>query len=268
MADVFLSYAREDLEQARQLAQALTGQGWSVFWDRTIPAGETWREYIGAQLEQARCVVVAWSKTSISSRWVQEEADEGLQRDALVPVLFEPVTPPLGFRSIQAEDLSSWDGSETSWAFRKLIDDITRLLPLPSSAQTPTQLQGTPERSTELEQLIVDTMLDSAYELVWDKVERQKALSLDDLEGWFHEVPKARKENAVAGAILAMDLGQSSEIGIFQAVLGREGTLVVARQIIVTHSSIDPEREFEYSTYSVDLDRDEYVNVYDINDIY
>lgn len=39
MADVFLSYAREDLDIARQIAGALEREGWSVFWDRRTPPG-------------------------------------------------------------------------------------------------------------------------------------------------------------------------------------------------------------------------------------
>ena len=37
MADVFISYAREDEPKARQLADALTVRGWEVWWDRHIP---------------------------------------------------------------------------------------------------------------------------------------------------------------------------------------------------------------------------------------
>jgi hypothetical protein len=34
MADIFLSYAREDQSRVGPLVRALEGQGWSVFWDR------------------------------------------------------------------------------------------------------------------------------------------------------------------------------------------------------------------------------------------
>jgi len=75
VSDIFLSYAREDLERVKRIVAACEAKGWSVFWDRTIPAGKTWREIIGKALDEASCVVVAWSRTSVNSRWVQEEAD-------------------------------------------------------------------------------------------------------------------------------------------------------------------------------------------------
>ena len=78
MADIFISYAKEDRERVKLLANALEIKGWSVFWDRTIPTGQKWREVIGEALENARVVIVAWSKASTKSRWVQEEADWGL----------------------------------------------------------------------------------------------------------------------------------------------------------------------------------------------
>jgi hypothetical protein len=85
MSDIFISYAREDQPWAEMLAQTLEGRGWSTFWDRTIPIGKTWRETIGSELDGARCVIVLWSKTSIESGWVQEEADDAKRRGVLVP---------------------------------------------------------------------------------------------------------------------------------------------------------------------------------------
>ena len=131
MTDIFISYSHEDRPRAQVLAQTLEGQRWSIFWDRTIPIGKTWRETIGKELGNARCVIVLWSKTSIESGWVQEEADDAKRRGILVPVLIENVQPPIGFRSIQTADLVNWGATEPSEAFRRLIFDIAALIGAP-----------------------------------------------------------------------------------------------------------------------------------------
>lgn len=41
MADVFLSYAREDEARVGALVRLLEAQRLSVFWDRQIPPGRT-----------------------------------------------------------------------------------------------------------------------------------------------------------------------------------------------------------------------------------
>jgi len=128
MADIFISYSREDRSRVAPIAKALEKQGWSVFWDRTIPAGKTWRQVIGDALETARSVIVVWSKTSVDSRWVQEEADRGLERNILIPVLIDNVKPPLGFGTVQAADLISWEPTKTLPEFEKLITDISAIL--------------------------------------------------------------------------------------------------------------------------------------------
>jgi hypothetical protein len=128
MSDIFISYAHENRPRAQALAQTLEGQRWSIFWDRTIPIGKTWRDTIGKELSNARCVVVLWSKTSIESSWVQEEADEAQRRGVLFPVLIEDIQPPIGFRSIQTANLADWDGTEPTEAFRRLILDIAALI--------------------------------------------------------------------------------------------------------------------------------------------
>ncbi|MGI9491841.1 MAG: toll/interleukin-1 receptor domain-containing protein [Geminicoccaceae bacterium] len=124
MHDIFVSYAREDLARIKPIVDALMDRGWSVFWDRTIPAGTTWREVIGTALSQARCVLVIWSNYSVCSRWVQEEAEIGLGRNILIPILIDDVKPPLGFGAIQAEKLINWDQITSSRDFEKITTDI------------------------------------------------------------------------------------------------------------------------------------------------
>lgn len=121
---VFISYAREDSARVEALAHALESQGWSIWWDRSIPAGRNYREVISEALENARCVVVAWSKVSIKSRWVIEEAQDGVERDILVPVFLDEVRPPLGFRELQGAMLVEWDGDESDSRFKRLASDI------------------------------------------------------------------------------------------------------------------------------------------------
>lgn len=108
MSDVFISYARQDRPLAEKLARALNEQGYSVWWDREIPTGKSFRDIIQHELDQAKCIVVIWSKSSVKSHWVIDEASIGLERDILIPVRFESVELPLGFRSLHTSDLSGW----------------------------------------------------------------------------------------------------------------------------------------------------------------
>lgn len=139
MSDIFISYAREDESRIKPLVAAFEAEGWSVFWDRRIPAGSTWRSHIGSALQQARCVVVAWSAHSVESQWVAEEADDGKARQVLVPVSLDPVMPPRGFREIQAADLTDWMPGQASEKLTQLLGDMRRLLgkspagPLPAA---------------------------------------------------------------------------------------------------------------------------------------
>ncbi len=131
MTDIFLSYTERDRDTARRVAEALGSAGWSVWWDRRIPAGETWRGVLAHALEDMRCMVVLWSAKSIESEWVYEEASEGRRQGKLVPVMIEAVRPPAGFREIQAADLSGWDGSPDFEGLRLLLADLENLLGKP-----------------------------------------------------------------------------------------------------------------------------------------
>ena len=112
MADIFISYAREDLKRVEVLAALLKKFGWSVWWDRSIPAGKTFAKVIEEALEDAKCVIVIWSKESTNSSWVAAEASDGHKRGILIPILFENTKLPLLYRELETIDMTTWFGNE------------------------------------------------------------------------------------------------------------------------------------------------------------
>ena len=128
LSDIFISYASEDKARIKPLVDALRQHGWSVWWDRTILAGQVWEREIEQALEAARCLIVVWSQASIQSEWVWTEADEGKRRGILVPVLLDPVLIPLAFRRIQAANLIGWRGEMPNAEFEELALAATALL--------------------------------------------------------------------------------------------------------------------------------------------
>ncbi len=129
MADIFISYANENRESAARLAQVLESAGWQVWWDRRIPAGRTWRSVLEDALKDMRCMVVLWSKDSVESPWVTEEAEEARRLGkTIVPVLIQRVEPPIGFRAIQAADLANWDGTIDDPAAQTFLADLKSIL--------------------------------------------------------------------------------------------------------------------------------------------
>jgi TIR domain len=148
MSEIFISYARADKEKAELLANAFSQKGWSVWWDREIPPGKSFDETIENALASARCVVVLWSKNSVSSRWVKTEAAEGAERGILVPALIENVKIPLEFKRIEAADLADWRGDPSHREFDELLQTIagmvdgsapvqTRRIPIVSAVRPP-----------------------------------------------------------------------------------------------------------------------------------
>ena len=101
MADIFISYKREDLALAKVLADHLQKEGWSVWWDHEIPSGKDYDIVIEKELENCKCAIVLWTPVSIQSRNVKDEANVALHKNKLLPVIVGNVQPPLGFRMIQ-----------------------------------------------------------------------------------------------------------------------------------------------------------------------
>jgi TolB-like protein/Tfp pilus assembly protein PilF len=136
MAAIFLSYAREDRGSAEKLARVLEGAGHSVWWDRRLDSGEEFSAEIEAALDESDVVVVAWSRASVKSRWVRDEASVGGDRDRLVPTSIDGSLPPMGFRQFHTLDLTGWKGSRRDPRTAELLHSVERRLNGSAAAAT------------------------------------------------------------------------------------------------------------------------------------
>ena len=103
---IFISYSRDDQARVLPIIRLIEQAGFAVWWDGLLEGGERFSQTTQAALDRAQAVVVLWSKTSIQSHWVHDEATRGRDRRILVPLSLDGALPPLGFGQFQAIDLS------------------------------------------------------------------------------------------------------------------------------------------------------------------
>jgi serine/threonine-protein kinase len=129
-SDVFISYKAEDRKRLTPLVKALEDEGFDVWWDQHIGSGTDWREEIETHLDAAKVVIVVWSKKTIGAegRFVRDEAGQAQEAGHYLPITVDNVRPPLGFREVQALDLSSWKGNRADPRFQVLADTIRHRL--------------------------------------------------------------------------------------------------------------------------------------------
>lgn len=131
---VFLSYSRADQPKVAKLAAALEARGISLWWDRALEGGAAFADVIEAELARADRCIVAWSKSAAQSHWVRDEAGWARDRGRLVPVRLDSSEPPLGFRQVQAIDLSHWHGRADAPEIDALVSAIGQPAAAPAKA--------------------------------------------------------------------------------------------------------------------------------------
>lgn len=136
MSDVFISYKAEDRSRVRPLVDALEADGLSVWWDAHIGGGDEWRDTIARHLDDARCVIVVWSKRSIGpeGRFVRDEATRAVRRHAYLPVRIDKVDPPLGFGETQALPLNGWKGNRSDPRYMAVLHSVGSMIGLETHA--------------------------------------------------------------------------------------------------------------------------------------
>ena len=126
MAAIFLSYSRADRPKAQVFAEALTAEGFSVWWDKVLRAGQTYDEVTEGMLRDADVVVVLWSAVSVKSKWVRTEATLGQRTSVLVPAMIEDAERPIMFELTQSADLIGWEGDRSDVRWQEFVADIRR----------------------------------------------------------------------------------------------------------------------------------------------
>jgi NAD-dependent DNA ligase len=128
MPHIFISYSSKDRSTTRKLAKILEKQGLKVWWDKNLQPGKAFDRAIGKALDESDSIVVLWSKNSVKSDWVLDEAYEGLERKILIPAMIETVKLPFGYRRIQAVNLSRWQGADSAKGIKDLIKALQVLV--------------------------------------------------------------------------------------------------------------------------------------------
>src|SRR5690349_8961798 len=128
MGAIFLSYAREDRGCAEKLAHVLEAAGHNVWWDRHLDGGEEFSAEIEAALDKSDVVLVAWSKESVRSRWVRDEAAVGGESGKLIPISIDGSLAPMGFRQFHTLDLTHWKGGKRDRRTAELLQSVEHRL--------------------------------------------------------------------------------------------------------------------------------------------
>jgi non-specific serine/threonine protein kinase len=150
---LFISYSHEDKPVAMQVAEALSQRGYEVFWDTKIPAGKTFDTYIYDELEKTDAVIVLWSKHSVDSDYVKEEAEYAKKKSVLVPLSIDATEPPFGFARIQSTDISGWHGSTKDPRWQTVVDSIEAILGEEVLSNLPIELTSFVGREAEVREV-------------------------------------------------------------------------------------------------------------------
>lgn len=161
MADIFVSYKRQDRSRVGALVEALETLGYTVWWDASLIAGQRWSKRIKAELDAAKCVIVIWTCASVAddatyrSDWVENEAILAQRRGILVPVLLDSDRIPWMHQQVQHVTLVDWSGDANHTDFDVLRRGIAEhVLPTKGLEDPPTKDPQVPEQAVKAERVL------------------------------------------------------------------------------------------------------------------
>lgn len=129
MADIFISYSREDIWAMRAVRAELKRAWFSTWSDENIESGSPqWHQIIGNKIEECSCVVILVTKNTKVSEWIPSEVEHGrAHKKRILPILINGSNEdiPVYLRTYQYID----EPDDFEKGIRLLINALHRALP-------------------------------------------------------------------------------------------------------------------------------------------
>jgi hypothetical protein len=110
MSQIFISYQNNvNGFVADELVKRIEKEGFSVWWDRQIPAGyDDWREKIDVEIDRAKVVLVVITPEAVASPYVTYEWSYALGKNKIViPLTYQKATVHPRLNTHQALDFTN-----------------------------------------------------------------------------------------------------------------------------------------------------------------
>lgn len=131
MADVFISYAREDRARVECVNQALREIDLDVWIDARLTPGEPFEAEIRREANAAKAMIVCWTPNAVESNFVHGEAGIGRARGVLIPLKLEACEAPLGFSRLEIVALTHWQGAQDDPEWLRVVKRLEALTTTP-----------------------------------------------------------------------------------------------------------------------------------------
>lgn len=152
--DIYVSYAPEDFEQVRKIAEELEWAGLRVWYRDQPQSSADSVALMGSAIDASRAHLVVWSKDSAASGRVQAEARATSGQGRLIASRIDAVLPPKGTKAIVYADLIDWQGGQDHRGFRKILYAIHQLTgkgPAPAQGEESAHNDGNPDMLNDAE---------------------------------------------------------------------------------------------------------------------
>lgn len=152
--DIYISYAPEDAERVRKIAEELEWAGLQV-WFRDQPQNSADSVALIEQgIDSSRAHLVVWSQDSAASGRIQAEARASSAKGRLIASRIDQVLPPKGTKAVMYADLIDWQGGQDHRGFRKILTAIHQLTgkgPAPAPGDDGVNMEGNPDMLNDAE---------------------------------------------------------------------------------------------------------------------